>query len=118
EATAVPTPRAASTRFAPPAQWNVLARPLDRESVAAAFRRPLQSIAFLAGGEGPPSGATLTPLTLPLVFSGFDPLTFEWARGVFSCLGFAPVRGSARSERSVAQPLPAVAPGGAGRSPL
>ena len=113
EATSVATPRAASTRFAPPAQWNALARPLDRDSVAAAFRRPLQSVVTgLQAGEAAASGATLLPLTLPLVFSGFDPTTFEWARGVFSGLGFAPVMGAAGG-RATNEPLPALAAGGA-----
>jgi hypothetical protein len=33
-------------------------------------------------------------LELPLVFSGFDPSAFEWARNVFSGLGFVPIAGS------------------------
>ena len=40
----------------------------------------------------------MTPLALPLVFSGFDPGTFEWARGIFSGLGFAPMVGASAAE--------------------
>ena len=43
EATRVETPRAASARFVP-TRGPGLALPLDREEVAAAFRRPLQAI--------------------------------------------------------------------------
>ncbi len=41
-------------------------------------------------------GPTLNPLALPLVFSGFDGETFDWARGVFSAMGFAPMLGGRR----------------------
>src|SRR5262245_34379152 len=86
EATQVDTPRAASARFSPSAAILAgLPRPLDREAVAAAFRRPLQSV--IPGpfsSDMSPASSALSPLALPLVFSGFDPSTFEWARGVFS----------------------------------
>jgi hypothetical protein len=35
---------------------------------------------------------------VPLVLSGFAPRTFEWARGVFSGLGFAPMMGTQAKE--------------------
>ena len=85
EATRVETPRAASARFVP-SRGPGLALPLDREELAAAFRRPLQAIA-----SGPfraeslplaPAGSTLSPLALPLVFSGFDTGTFDYPRSV------------------------------------
>ena len=114
EATRVETPRAASARFVP-SRGPGLALPLDREEVAAAFRRPLQAIA--AGpfrGESLPlplAGSTLSPLALPLVFSGFDASTFDWARGVFAGLGFAPAMGGSASSRGI--DAPALAAGSA-----
>src|SRR6185295_4205566 len=97
EATRTDAPRAASTRF--PTAFGAAgpALPLDREALIAALRRPLQAIhvdtGSVLGGPGLPTGASLTPLSLPMVFSGFDPATFDWARGVFSSLGFNPVMG-------------------------
>jgi hypothetical protein len=118
EATRTNAPRAASTKFHATASEGALAAPLDRASVAAALRRPLQSIVPALGGyrgEGLPpalAGSAMTPLALPLVFSGFSPDTFDWARGVFSAMGFAPVLGGAGGAASVG-PLPQLAPGSA-----
>jgi hypothetical protein len=47
-----------------------------------------------------------------MVFSGFDPATFEWARGFFGGLGFAPVLGTGRSSLPSSS-LPDLEPGGA-----
>ncbi|HEX9203186.1 MAG TPA: SpoIVB peptidase S55 domain-containing protein, partial [Vicinamibacteria bacterium] len=116
EATRVETPRAASARFVP-TRGPGLALPLDRDAVAAAFRRPLQAI--VAGpfrGESLPmplAGSSLTPLALPLAFSGFDAGTFEWARGVFAGFGFAPVLGASASARGIDAPIPDLAAGSA-----
>jgi hypothetical protein len=105
-------PRAASARLRPA---GALRAPLDREAVAAALRRPLRPL--VPGplrGEGLPgalTGAALTPLALPLVFSGFDPETFDWARGVFSSMGFAPVMGA--GGKLGVGPVPDLAPGAA-----
>ncbi len=113
EATEADTPRAASARFSP--STDILAglpHPLDREAIAAAFRRPLQSVVPGGSFAGMNPTSSLSPLALPLVFSGFDPTTFEWARGVFSGLGFAPLMGTAGSTTSLA-PLPPLEPGGA-----
>jgi hypothetical protein len=115
EATKVATPRATSARFRPgPGR---LAAPLDRAAFVAAFERPLDGIVGVgprgesrAAGRG---GAALTPLALPLVFSGFDPATFEWARGLFSSLGFAPVVGAGGSTAASLGPLPDLEPGAA-----
>jgi hypothetical protein len=116
EATRVETPRAASARFRPGSGPLGLAAPLDREAFVAAFERPLSGIVPGAfRGEPLPlalSGAALTPLALPLVFSGFDPAAFEWARGLFASLGFAPVLGSSGSTAALG-PLPDLAPGAA-----
>ena len=114
EATRLATPRAASARFAPRLGPDGPSQPLDREAVVAALQRPLRAIfpgpaAGLPGGAGAPA---LQPLALPLVFSGFDPATFEWARGVFAPLGFAPVMGTARAGLP-SEPLPDLEPGGA-----
>jgi hypothetical protein len=48
-------------------------------------------------------------LSTPLVFTGFDAQAFDWARTVFSGLGFLPVLGGA----AVSEPLPDLEPGGA-----
>jgi hypothetical protein len=116
EATRVETPRAASARFVP-SRGPGLGSPLDREEVAAAFRRPLQTIvpALLHGASVPGSlaGATMTQLALPLVFSGFDPGTFDWARGIFGSLGFAPMLGASAASALPLLQVPALAPGSA-----
>ncbi len=104
-------PRAASTRLRSP--FSALARdggprlPLDREALVASLRRDLPQV--LLPGQFPAAVGALQPLALPLTFSGFDPAAFEWARGVFAGLGFAPVMGpgTAQSERE----LPALEPG-------
>jgi hypothetical protein len=89
--------------------------PLDRTAVAAALRRPLQTLVPGAfRGEPLPAGvagASLCPLALPLVFSGFEPETFDWARGVFSAMGFAPVMGGGGA--GMVGPLPDLEPGAA-----
>jgi hypothetical protein len=114
EATRTDAPRAASTRFPTPFGASGPALPLDREALIAALRRPLQAISVDAGsvrgGAGLPTGASLAPLSLPMVFSGFDPATFEWARGVFSSLGFSPVMGTGHGPAPPG-PLPDLAPG-------
>jgi len=51
-------------------------------------------------------------LALPLVFSGFDPSTFEWARSLFAGLGFAPVLGTGGAA-AIPEPLPDLQPGSA-----
>ena len=47
------------------------------------------------------------------MFSGFDPGTFEWARGVFAGFGFAPVLGASASARGIDGPIPDLAAGSA-----
>ncbi len=89
--------------------------PLDRDALVAALKRPLPALTLgasrLRGGVLPPhlAGASLTPLALPMVFSGFDPGTFDWARELFAGLGFAPVQGGGAGTTRAA--LPALAPG-------
>ena len=94
EATRTETPRAASARF----RVTGPAWPLDRASLAAALRRPLPSVSPASGVGGPlpaaVAGQSLTPLSLPMAFSGFAPEAFEWARAVFGGLGFSPVLGT------------------------
>jgi SpoIVB peptidase S55 len=115
-ATRTEAPRAASARFAPTFGPGGPAGPLDKEAVVAALRRPLRAVApgSLPASAIPPqlAGATLTPLALPLSFSGFDPATFEWARGVFSGLGFTPVMGGSRAGIPE-NAIPSLEPGGA-----
>jgi hypothetical protein len=117
EATRVSTPRAAPTRFRPARGSSGLPAPLDREAVASLFDRPLRAIVpgAFRGETLPPAlaGSSLTPLALPLVFSGFDPSTFEWARSLFSSMGFTPVLGAGPSASTDLGPLPALAPGAA-----
>src|SRR6185503_11073622 len=114
EATRTDAPRAASARF--PVAFGAAgpAMPLDREALVAALRRPSPSLLLdrgsVRGGTGFPAGASLAPLSLPMVFSGFDPSTFEWAREVFSDLGFKPVMGTGRGP-APSGPLPDLAPG-------
>jgi hypothetical protein len=110
-------PRAASTRFRFPSGERALAAPLDRAAIAAALRRPLAS-ADTRGFRGEPlpgdlAGATLRPLALPLSFSGFDPGTFEWARTLFSSMGFAPVMGGGSTSAERVGPVPELTPGAA-----
>jgi hypothetical protein len=110
-------PRAPSARLRPPDE-AALRAPLDREALAAALRPPPRSRRVevgtaLRGEPLPPglAGASLSPLALPLVFSGFEPETFEWARGVFSAMGFAPVMGGGGA--TAPGPVPDLAPGAA-----
>jgi hypothetical protein len=110
-------PRAASARLRLPHGETALAAPLDGEAVARALARPLPQLVVPSrfGGDALPTGiagATLQPLALPLVFSGFDPDTFAWARGVFSSMGFAPVMGGGGGAYSPG-PVPDLAPGAA-----
>src|SRR4029453_8958420 len=89
------------------------------ESLVAALRRPLPAIPLSAGavhGDMPSSlsGQSLGPLSVPLVFSGFDPATFEWARGIFAGMGFTPVMGTGGKGVIPAGGIPDLQPGGAG----
>jgi hypothetical protein len=112
EATRSVNPRAVSTRFHARASAGGFAAPLDRAALAESLRRPLRSIAAGPTPEGPRGGATLIPIALPLVFSGFEPDTFEWARGVFSASGFAPMLGGNAGAAAVGE-IPQLAPGAA-----
>jgi hypothetical protein len=114
EATSTLAPRAASTQLHP----RFGADPIDRAAVMAVFQRSLDPIVqppLSVGGSALPSGLAgmaMKPLALPLVFSGFDPTTFEWARGLFGSLGFAPVLGPGTGAPP-GEPLPDLAPGSA-----
>jgi hypothetical protein len=118
EATRTSAPRAAATRFhSPSGSSGALAAPLDRASVTAALQRPLRSIipALSFRGEGLPpalAAAALRPLALPLSFSGFEADTFDWARSVFSAMGFAPMMGGAAPAAAMG-PAPGLEPGSA-----
>jgi hypothetical protein len=113
EATRTDAPRAASTRF----RMTSGVAPLDREAMAAALRRPLPAFTPGSGLDGRPlpasvAGRSLTPLALPMVFSGFAPEAFEEARALFDGLGFDPVLGPGASLAPEAT-LPDLAPGSA-----
>ena len=118
EDTSTDTPRSASARFRTASLEpgpHALAAPLDRASLMAAIQRPLSSVPLAgAAGQLPPALAaeSMRPLSLPLVFSGFDASTFEWAKGVFSGLGFTPMMGAGSVGKPPA-PLPDLQPGGA-----
>jgi hypothetical protein len=118
EDTSTDTPRSASARFRTASLGpgpHALAAPLDRASLMAAIQRPMSSVPLAgAAGQLPPALAaeSMRPLSLPLVFSGFDASTFEWAKGVFSGLGFTPMMGAGSVGKPPA-PLPDLQPGGA-----
>ncbi len=113
EVTETEAPRAASARFPLPLRERGLSLPLDREAFVAAVARSLPKVTPALGGlPDRLGGASLQPLPLPLVFSGFDPSAFEWARGVFAPLGFAPILGGAPAEREPGPTAP-LEPGGA-----
>jgi hypothetical protein len=113
-ATQTEAPRAAAARFTLPFGAGGPPRPLDRESLSAALKRalPVISTSSLGASQLPShlAGLPLSPLSLPLVFSGFDPATFAWASGMFSGLGFVPVLGGGKAGLP-AGPLPDLAPG-------
>ena len=117
DATTATTPRAASARFSAPMGASGPKAPLDAAAMVAALRRPVPAFSAAGAtvrGDMPPQlvGQSLAPLSLPLVFSGFDPSTFEWARGVFSAMGFSPVMGTGKGG-PMTQNLPDLQPGGA-----
>ncbi|HUG51990.1 MAG TPA: SpoIVB peptidase S55 domain-containing protein, partial [Vicinamibacteria bacterium] len=118
DATRTDAPRAASTRFPAAIGPHGPKAPLDRESFVAALRRPLPAIPLSAGAlrgnvPGHLAGQSLGPLSLPLVFSGFDPATFEWARGIFASMGFTPVMGTGGKGALPPGGIPDLEPGGA-----
>lgn len=113
-----PAARPASARLRLP--WNAsggLPAPLDRDSLLAALRRTRSALPGAPVGSALPAaqggGQQLTPLALPLTFSGFDPATFEWARDLFGTLGFTPVMSGGGGTAAGREALPALAPGGA-----
>jgi hypothetical protein len=116
--TRLPAPRAASARFVARLGPGGPAQPFDREALTSALRRPLRAVtpdaSLLRGAPLPPglSGASLTPLSLPLTFSGFDASAFETARGLLSGMGFTPVMGAAHGA-FLESPAPPLEPGSA-----
>src|SRR5207245_5501679 len=76
DATRTGGPRAASARFPTPFSAAGPKAPLDRESFVAALRRPIPSIPLAAGMPSVLVGQSLTPISVPLTFAGFDPATF------------------------------------------
>jgi SpoIVB peptidase S55 len=114
--TAADAPRAASARFPRPS--GGLQAPLDRATLISALQRPMRQVslrgAALREGVLPTlAESAMRPLALPLLFSGFDAATFEWARDLFAGLGFAPVMGGGGGGADrLPGPLPDLAPGG------
>jgi SpoIVB peptidase S55 len=113
DATQTGAPRAASTRFPTAFGASGPKAPLDRDALVAALKRPLPTIPLSGGMPSALVGQSLAPISVPLTFSGFDPGTFEWARGVFSGMGFTPVMGTGGKGALPANPLPDLQPGGA-----
>src|SRR5207245_667937 len=77
---------------------------------------PLEKTGIIAGMSGSPvyiDGKPLTPISVPLTFRGSDPATFEWAKGVFSGMGFTPVMGTGGKGALPTASLPDLQPGGA-----
>ena len=108
--------RAATTRFPIRQGAAGLQAPLDRNALMDALKRPMPAVGLTPGavqGNLPPHlmGQSLTPLSVPLVFSGFDAGTFEWAKGIFSGMGFSPVVGAGKAALPNG-PLPDLTPGG------
>ena len=116
EATQTEAPRPASARLN--LNRGSAPAPLDSKALVAALSRPVRTVlaapdAFRSQAlPGRLTGMSLAPLTLPLVFAGFDPSAFEWARGVFAGLGFTPVFGGGHGSRP-AEPMPDLQPGAA-----
>ena len=113
DATQTQAPRAASTRLASRLGAGRPLQPLDKSAFLAALQRPLSVLYPGAERGGQPHGLSatgLSPLPLPMVFSGFAAAAFEWARGVFGGMGFAPVAGMARA--GLPATLPELEPGG------
>jgi hypothetical protein len=116
--TQLQAPRAASARFAARFGPGGPALPLDRAAFVAALQRPLRAVsadpALLRGPALPGglSGASLAPLSVPLVFSGYEPGVFEWAKSLFAGIGFTPIAGASRSQLPPA-PSPPLEPGSA-----
>src|SRR5262245_53601862 len=112
------TARPASARFRLPfgTAKGPLA-PLDQATLVSVLQRARGSFPAASSAlDGLPASLasqSLTPLALPLVFSGFDPDTFRWARELFGGLGFAPVMSGGAGGKAPAVPLPAFEPGGA-----
>src|SRR6185503_11294440 len=118
DATRTGGPRAASARFPTPFGASGPKAPLDRASMVAALTRPMPTIPLAsatmrADMSSALSGQSLTPISLPLVFSGFDPDTFEWARGIFAGMGFTPMMGTGGKGVIPAGGIPDLQPGGA-----
>jgi SpoIVB peptidase S55 len=111
-------PRAAAARFSARLGPGGPALPLDRAAFVAALERPLRAVAADPGalrGPGLPAGlagASMLPLSLPLVFSGYESGVFEWAKSFFGGLGFMPIAGASRSHMD-ATPSPPLEPGSA-----
>jgi SpoIVB peptidase S55 len=113
-----PAARPASARLRLP--WNAAGgpmAPLDQATLIGALRRtratPLSAPVGSALPAAQGGGQQMTPLALPLTFSGFDSGTFEWARELFGSLGFAPVMSGGAGSGAPREPLPAMAAGGA-----
>src|SRR5262249_5592018 len=114
DATRTGGPRAASTLFPTPFTAAAgLKAPLDRESFVAALKRPMPTIPLAAGMPAALVGQSLAPISVPLTFSGFDPATFECARGLFAGMGFTPVMGTGGKAMAPAPARPDLQPGGA-----
>jgi hypothetical protein len=109
EATRTTAPRSAVARFKLPFGAEGPAQPLDRTVLLSAFPKQLPML-FVPPAQAGVGRLPLAPLPLPMVFSGFDSGTLDWARAFFSELGFAPLAGGGGGDLPSAS-LPGLAPG-------
>jgi hypothetical protein len=105
-------PREGSTRSPLPYGPDGPLRTLEFTQFASALTRRASSAAPTLRDPGAvvPGAHDLKSLSLPLVFNGFDAQAFDWARTVFSGLGFLPVQGG---DAAPSEPLSDLEPGGA-----
>ncbi len=112
-ATEIDTPRPAAARVSVRHERAGPLRPEDLMGAIDAALTALRAPSLRLAGETEIAGVdaqSLRPLSLPLIFSGFDPSAFEAARSLFAERGLVPVMGSAPARASLPD-LPDLAPG-------
>ncbi|MBN2371297.1 MAG: hypothetical protein JXO72_12505 [Vicinamibacteria bacterium] len=102
------TPARASLPYGPDGPLRAL--DFTKLSLELTRRAPSHASALDLSGALIPDARGFKSLSPPLVFTGFDARAYDWARMVFSGLGFLPVLGSGAS---AGETLPNLEPGGA-----